>query len=77
MNMTAAVMNGVVKCKIPYGIHARISRKVFWCLDRILLKFAPYTMFSRAGSTRTQIWGLHSDGINLDGKVGVSNTPLG
>ena len=42
-----------------------MSRKVFWCAERMLLRFAPYMMFSRAGKTRTHIGGRHSPGINL------------
>jgi hypothetical protein len=35
------------------------------CFERMFDKFAPYRILSTAGSTRTEILGLHSAGIKL------------
>lgn len=61
----AAVRKGPAKWMIPYGNHAKTSRTAFCCADKMLLRFAPYMMFSSAGRTRTQICGRISAGINL------------
>ena len=41
MNIRAEHTTGAPKCIIPYGSQARTSRRVFWCAERMLLRFAP------------------------------------
>lgn len=55
MNMIAEQTKGAPKCVMPYGNQARTSSTVCLCADRMLDRFAPYRMFSSAGSTRTHI----------------------
>ena len=65
MNISPPQTNGAPKWQMPYGSHAITFRNVFLCADRMLLKFAPYKMFSRDGRTRTHIGGLYSADMNL------------
>lgn len=40
-NIIAEHTNGAAKWIMPYGSHARISRKTLWCAERMLLRLAP------------------------------------
>ena len=65
MNIKPEQTKGAPKCVIPYGSQASTSKKVLLCAERILLRLAPYRIFSRAGRTRTQIGGRYSPVMNL------------
>lgn len=65
INIMAEQKKGAPKWVIPYGSQARTSNTVCLWADKMLDKLAPYKMFSSAGSTRTQMGGLNSAGMNL------------
>lgn len=65
MNRAREHTTGLPKCIIPYGSHAKTSRKGAVCFDRMLERFAPYRMLSTAGNSRTDISGRHSAGMKL------------
>lgn len=64
MNIKPATTKGAPKWQMPYGSHASTLRTVFLCAERMLLKFAPYSMFSNEGKTRTHIGGRYSPDMN-------------
>jgi len=64
MNIKPEQTKGAPKCVMPYGSQARMSKNVLLCAERMLLKLAPYRMFSSAGRTRTQIGGRYSPEMN-------------
>jgi len=64
-NRTRAHTTGAPKWIMPYGNHAKTSSNGVVCFDRILDKFAPYSILSTAGSIRTEISGRQSAGIKL------------
>ena len=41
MKITIEQTTGAPKCMMPYGSQPMMSRKVFVCAERILLRFAP------------------------------------
>ena len=76
-NISPPQTKGAPKWQMPYGSHASTLSAVFLCAERMLLKFAPYSMFSRDGKTRTHIGGRYSADMNLHEKKSIRYTAIG